>query len=294
MKVGVVDIGTNSMRLLITDGVTESGRWVEGTGLGRGVDSSGELSEEAMERTLVVLGRFGLQMTALGVEKRYAMATSATRDASNREEFLDRAEKALGVRPEVISGAKEGLLSFDGAEADFFVADPVLVSDIGGGSTELVTYDEVMSIQMGSVRLADRMSSVYPLPERDYEKAMEMAWAPFRGIDLDFVATHIGVAGTWTSLAAIVQDLARYEPAKVHGYWLDIYDLDGVVDTLCDMTLEEIEAIPSLDPKRAPVIRAGAMVAHAVAGSIGLDATLISVKDSLDGAALDLLGLTLD
>jgi exopolyphosphatase/guanosine-5'-triphosphate,3'-diphosphate pyrophosphatase len=294
MKVGVVDVGTNSVRLLITDGVTEFGRWVEVTGLGRGVDSTGRLSEDAMDRTVPVLGKFGLQMTTLGVEKRYAMATSACRDASNRDELLDRAEKALGVRPEVISAAKEGLLSFDGAEADFAVDDPILVSDIGGGSTELVINDEVLSIQMGSVRLTDRMSPVYPLPERAYEEAMEMAWAPFQGIDFDFVATHIGVAATWTSLAAIAQDLPRYEPSEVHGYWLDTFDLDELVDMLCDMTLEEIEAIPSLDPRRAPVIRAGAMVAHAVAGRIGLDATLISVKDSLDGAALDLLGLTLD
>jgi exopolyphosphatase/guanosine-5'-triphosphate,3'-diphosphate pyrophosphatase len=282
------------MRLLITDGVTEFGRWVEVTGLGRGVDATGRLSEDAMDRTLAALRKFGLQMTTLGVEKRYAMATSASRDASNRDEFLDRAEQALGVRPEVISAAREGRLSFDGAEADFAVDDPILVSDIGGGSTELVIHDEVMSIQMGSVRLADRMSSLYPLPEREWEKAMEMARAPFQGIGFDFVATHIGVAGTWTSLAAIAQDLPRDEPSKVHGFWLDTFGLDELVDSLCAMTLEEIEAIPSLDARRAPVIRAGAMVAHAVAGSIGLDATLISLKDSLDGAALDLLGLTFD
>jgi exopolyphosphatase/guanosine-5'-triphosphate,3'-diphosphate pyrophosphatase len=294
VKVGVVDIGTNSMRLLITDGVTEFGRWVEVTGLGRGVDASGQLSEDAMERTLAVLRRFGSHMTALDVEKRYAMATSATREASNRVEFLDRAEQALSVRPEVISGTREGLLSFDGAEADFVVDEPIVVSDIGGGSTELAMYDEIMSIWMGSVRLTDRMSSAYPLPVPEFEEAMEMAQTPFRGIDFDFVATHIGVAGTWTSLAAIAQDLPRYESSKVHGSWLDTLELDRVLDMLCGMTLGEIEAIPSLDPNRAPVIRAGAMVAHAVAGSIGLDTTLISVKDSLDGAALELLGLTLD
>jgi exopolyphosphatase/guanosine-5'-triphosphate,3'-diphosphate pyrophosphatase len=247
-----------------------------------------------MERTLAVLRRFGSHMTALDVEKRYAMATSATREASNRVEFLDRAEQALSVRPEVISGTREGLLSFDCAEADFVVDEPIVVSDIGGGSTELAIYDEIMSIWMGSVRLTDRMSSAYPLPVPEFEEAMEMAQTPFRGIDFDFVATHIGVAGTWTSLAAIAQDLPRYESSKVHGYWLDTLELDRVVDMLCGMTLGEIEAIPSLDPNRAPVIRAGAMVAHAVAGSIGLDTTLISVKDSLDGAALELLGLTLD
>jgi exopolyphosphatase/guanosine-5'-triphosphate,3'-diphosphate pyrophosphatase len=274
--------------------VTEDGRWVEVTGLGRGVDRTGLLSEEAMDRALEVLREFGVQMTERGVDKRYAMATSATRDASNREEFIDRAERVLGVRPEVITGVREGLLSFDGAEADFLVDDPVLVSDIGGGSTELVMYDEVVSVEMGSVRLTDRMSSTYPLPDRDYEEAMEMARSAFDGIDFDLVATHIGVAGTWTSLAAIAQDLPRYQRSKVHGYQFETLVLDDVVETLCGMALAEIASIPSLDPKRAPVIRAGAMIAHAVVGSIGLDATLISVKDSLDGAALELLGLTLD
>ena len=291
MRVGVVDIGTNSMRLLVTDGVEDVGRWVEVTGLGRGVDATGRLSEEAVERTLPVLGRFGKQMSVLGVERRHAIATSATRDASNREEFLEQAEKMLGVRPEVISGGREGVLSFDGATSDFPVDEPILVSDIGGGSTEMVIYDEGLSIDMGSVRLTDRMSSTHPLPEGEWEKSTEMAWAAFSGLDFGEVATHIGVAGTWTSLAAIAQDLPRFEPAKVHGWWFDSLELDRVVDLLCDMTLDEIKAIPSMDPNRAPVIRAGAIVAHVVVGTLNVDSTLISVKDSLDGVAMELLAL---
>lgn len=292
MRVGVVDIGTNSMRLLVTDGSKELGRWVEVTGLGRGVDREGELSAEAVGRTLPVLEGFGRRMTALGVETRYAMATSATREASNRDAFLDRAAAVLGVRPEVISGGREGILAFDGATADFSVEPPVWVSDIGGGSTEIVMYDDGFSIEMGSVRLTDRMPPVYPLPDHDREKAMETAWAALTGYEFGEVGTHIGVAGTWTSLAAIAQDLPAYDLEKVHGYWLDSHDLEGLVAALCDMTLEETEAIPSLDPKRAPVIRAGAIVAHAVVAALDVDSTLISVKDTLDGAALELLDVT--
>lgn len=292
VRVGVVDIGTNSMRLLITDGYVESGRWVEVTGLGKGVDASGKLGEQAVDRTIEVLRRFGEVMDRERVERRAAMATSATRDAENREEFLGRAESVLGVRPEIISGGREGILAFDGATADFLVAEPVRVSDIGGGSTEIVMCDEGPSIQMGSVRLTDRMSSAYPLPENDHEEAMGLASSAFQEFDFGDVATHIGVAGTWTSLAAIAQGLPEYDPAKVHGCWLDTRDLAGVVDLLCGMTLEGIEAIPSLDPKRAPVIRAGAIVAHAVVGVLGVDTTLISVKDTLDGLAMELLGLT--
>ncbi|MFP4553293.1 MAG: exopolyphosphatase [Actinomycetota bacterium] len=292
VRVGVVDIGTNSMRLLITDGVHEVGRWVEVTGLGKGVDATGKLDGEAVERTVDVLRRFGEIMDRRRVERRAAMATSASRDAENREEFLERAESALRVRPEVISGGREGILAFDGATADFLLEEPIWVSDIGGGSTEIVMYDDGFSIQMGSVRLTDRMSSTYPLPDEDYEAAMKLAWSAFQGLQFGEVATHVGVAGTWTSLAAIAQDLPAYDPVKVHGFWLDTLDLDGVVDLLCGMTLEEIAAIPSLDPKRAPVIRAGAMVAHAVVGALGVDTTLISVKDTLDGLAMELLGLT--
>jgi exopolyphosphatase/guanosine-5'-triphosphate,3'-diphosphate pyrophosphatase len=291
MRVGVVDIGTNSMRLLITDDVAEIGRWVEVTGLGAGVDTTGELSVDGIDRTLQVLKRFGTQMTVLAVEKRYAMATSATRDASNREEFLDLAEMALGTRPEVISGAREGILAFDGATADVLLEEPVVVSDIGGGSTEVVTHDTVTSVDMGSVRLTDRMSRVYPLPEWEFDRAVDMVWAAFEGIDCGPIATHIGVAATWTSLAAISQDLPRYDRRKVHGYWLTNEDLDSVVDRLCDLSFEELRRIPSLDPKRAPVIRAGALVALAVTGVLGTAETLISVKDSLDGAAFELLGL---
>jgi len=292
MRVGVVDIGTNSMRLLVTDGVQELGRWVEVTGLGRGLDTTGKLSDEAIERTLPTLERFGTQMTALGVEARYAMATSATRDASNRKAFLNRVEAVLGVRPEVISGGREGILAFDGATADFSVEAPVWVSDIGGGSTEIVMYDDGFSIQMGSVRLTDRMPPVYPLPKHDREEAMATARVAFAGYEFGRVASHIGVAGTWTSLAAIVQDLPIYHPAAVHGYWLDTHELDRLVGVLCSMTLGETEAIPSLDPKRAPVIRAGAIVARAVVGALDVDSTLISVKDTLDGAALELLDVT--
>lgn len=292
MRVGVVDIGTNSMRLLITDGRVETGRWVEITGLGKGLDASGRLGGEAVDRTLEVLREFGERMDREDVERRAAIATSATRDAANRDEFLDRAASVLGVRPEVISGGREGILAFDGATADFVLDGQVWVSDVGGGSTEIVMYDDGFSIQMGSVRLTDRMSSTYPLPDRDYEEAMELSRSAFQGFDFGEVATHIGVAGTWTSLAAIAQELPGYDPAKVHGYWLDTLDLDAVVDRLCGMTLEEIESIPSLDPKRAPVIRAGAMVAHAVVEVLGVDTTLISVKDTLDGLAAELLGLT--
>lgn len=292
MKVGVVDIGTNSMRLLVTDGVEESGRWVEVTGLGRGLEASGRLSAEAIERTIPALADFGERMDTMGVERRAAIATSATRDASNREEFLDRAEQALGVRPEVISGGREGILSFDGATADFEENDPTWVSDIGGGSTEIFSYDEGGSVQMGSVRLSDRLSAPFPLPGPDRRRANQMARRAFSPYAFGEVVTHIGVAGTWTSLAAIAADLPAYDDRAVHGYVLDSRALAEVVGYLCGLTLEETAAIPSMDPKRAPVIRCGAIIALAVTRALRVEETVVSVKDSLDGLAMELLDVT--
>jgi len=292
MRVGVVDIGTNSMRLLITDDEEEVGRWVEVTGLGRGVDRTGRLSEDAMAQTLEALEVFGERMTALGVEARAAVATSATRDASNRKVFLDRAELALGVRPEVISGGREGILSFDGATADFDVNEPIWVSDIGGGSTEIVMYDDGFSLQMGSVRLSDRLAAGFPLTSAEYRRATHMAISALSQLDFGEVGTHIGTAGTWTSLAAIAQELPGYDGESVHGYRLDNRELDALVDYLCGITLEETAAIPSLDPRRAPVIRCGAIVARAVVDVLGVETTVVSLKDSLDGLAKELRALT--
>lgn len=289
VKVGVVDIGTNSMRLLIMDGADVAGRWVEVTGLGQGVDLSGVLSPAAIDRTVIALESFGDRMTTAGVETRAGIATSATRDAANRDEFLDLAERALGVRPEVISGGREGVLSFYGATVDFDVEDPVWVSDIGGGSTEIVKHDDGFSLQVGSVRLTERLRAGFPLTASELRRARHLAAVSLTGYLFGEVATHIGVAGTWTSLAAISLDLDSYADEAVHGHVLSTTELDRLVEYLAGLTLEETEAIPSLDPRRAPVIRCGAIVAATVVDVLGVDTTLISVKDSLDGLAAELL-----
>lgn len=291
MIVGVVDIGTNSIRLLITDGVQEMGRWVEITGLGRGVDSSQRLDDGPMEATVQVLHRYGRLMDEAGVEKRVALATSASRDAANREDFFDRAQVAIGVRPELISGGREAILAFDGATSDLEVEDPVVVSDIGGGSTELVTYDSGISVEIGSVRLTERY-----LPDRPPTQAqMARSWAHLRSLFSEVqrrhFETHVGVAGTWTSLAAMAQELPAYDRSAVHGYRLTSDQLDRLVGRLSRMTVEETAAIPSLDPRRAPVILAGALVAVVVAETVGVEETSISERDLLDGAARELLDL---
>jgi len=290
VRVGVVDIGTNSMRLLVTDGTEEIGRWVEVTGLGRGVDRAGALSGEGIEESLAALARFGAEMDRTEVEKREAIATSASRDATNREVFFDLAEPALGVRPRLITGDEEARLAFAGATYQVDAAAPIVVSDIGGGSTEFVTADGEVSVEIGSVRLTEREIPTRPARSTELEAARAVVAGLFSDVDLE-PGTLIGVAGTWTSLAAIAQGLPEYMRDRVHHYRMSRGALADTVDALSPMTLAETKAIPALDPKRAPVILGGALVAEGVMDILGVDEVVVSEHDSLDGVAMELLAL---
>ena len=290
VRVGVVDIGTNSMRLLITDVTEEIGRWVEVTGLGRGVDRSSVLSVEGIEQSLAALARFGAEMDRGQVDKREAIATSASRDAANREAFFDLAESALGVRPRLITGEEEARLSFSGATHQVDATAPIVVSDIGGGSTEFVTVEGEVSVDIGSVRLTERAIPTRPAPSTELEAARSVVAGLFSDVDLE-TGTLIGVAGTWTSVAAIAQGLPAYMRDRVHGHRMSRESLAATVDSLASMTLAETAAIPALDPKRAPVILGGALVGEGVMDVLGIDEVMISEHDSLDGVAMRLLAI---
>lgn len=290
MKVGVVDIGTNSIRLLITDGVEESGRWVEVTGLGKGLDQTGRLSPSAMDATTEVLERYGSLLDQKGAGRRLAIATSASRDALNRDEFLDRCQRALGVRPTLISGHEEARLAYEGATAGLEVEAPLVVSDIGGGSTEFVWAGGEVSVDIGSVRLTDRVLDERPAADEDVSEARALVRLMFEEVS-GIAGELAGVAGTWTSLAAIDQNLGAYDREKVHGHVLTRAAVEGLVSRLSGLTMEETASIPSLDPKRAPVILSGAVVAAGVMECLEADRATVSESDTLDGAARRLLAL---
>lgn len=291
MKVGVVDIGTNSMRMLITDGVSDEGRWVEVTGLGRGVDASGRLSDEAIDATIEVLSEFGRIMDEGSVQKRRAIATSASRDATNRDEFFDRVRGVLGVTPELISGEEEGGLAFLGATSDLEFTSPAVVSDIGGGSTEFVSEGMARSIDIGSVRLTDRTLRNRPPTEGEMSRSRALLAELFAEIERTDWRTLIGVGGTWTSLAAMIHEVVPYEHDEIHGSEVTAAEVSDLVSRLAELTVEETAALPGLHPKRAPVILAGAMVASAVMETVGLETTIVSERDTLDGAAAELMGI---
>ncbi|MGH8935785.1 MAG: exopolyphosphatase [Acidimicrobiia bacterium] len=298
MRVAAVDIGTNSVRLLVAG---PGRRWLERrvrvVRLGEGVDETGRLAEAAITRAVSVLEEYGEAIRRWDVKRAEAVATSALRDAENREEFLALAERALGVRPEVIDGAEEASLAFRGALAGLAGhPPPFLVVDVGGGSTEFVfgsgSPEYSLSIDIGSVRLTERALPDRPAPQGRLETARRLVGELFAGLELPgSPATVVGVAGTFTSLAAIALELSEYDPQAVHGTRLSAEQLAGLVDRLAAMTVEETAAIPSLDPARAPVLLGGAVVAQGALRRAGAAQVVVSESDLLDGVASGLLGI---
>lgn len=285
MRRGAVDIGTNSVRLLIVDdGGSEITRRQVVTGLGRGASSDGDLATESIARTLAVLGEFAVVLAEENVNRRRAVATAATRDAPNRQAFVDQAEAVLAAPIEVISGQLEAELAFAGATAGL-TAGPYLVVDIGGGSTEFVTEASAVSIDIGSVRLSERALGDRPVAFDQLEMAARMVEELFTAVTVPAAPfTALGVAGTWTSLAAIVKESSE----SVHGQVLRRFDLDHLVGRLAALTVEETAALPGLDPARAPVILGGAVVARESLRRLAATEITVSELDLLDGVVAGL------
>lgn len=298
MRVAAVDVGTNSVRLLVVEaaeeGVVEVERRTIITRLGEGVDSTERLAPAAIARTLAALAAYRERLTSLDVDVVRVVATSACRDAANRDQFLAPAAEVLEVQPEVISGEVEAGLAFRGAISGVDEPPPWLVVDVGGGSTEFVYGEEapgyLVSVDVGSVRLTERAVPDRPAPPAQVEAARREVVRDLRGVQLPAPPrTPIGVAGTFTSLAAFALDLPAYDPERVHGSRLTAPICDRLVDRLAAMTVAETAAIPSLDPARAPVLLGGAIVVAAVLRELRLPELLVSEHDLLDGVALGLL-----
>lgn len=292
-RAAAVDIGTNSTRLLIAEArgsrLTDIARIDTVTGLGRGVDASGRLSGEAIARTVRVLASYGRRIEEAGVRNARAVATSASRDAANRDRFLAAARQALGFRPEIISGDEEAALVFAGATAG--LADPggAVVIDIGGGSTEIVTGVGGVSTDIGSIRLTERRLPDHPArPEhlaasrREARRVLSAAETPRR-------SRGMGTAGTWTTLAVLSLGLDAYDPDVLEGATLSLADLEGMVAWLASLTLEEKRAIPGLHPMRAPIILGGAIVAETSLRVLNLEEVTVTGHDLLDGVCRRLL-----
>ena len=291
-RFAAVDIGTNSTRLLIADvdreGVVDVERIEQVTGLGRDSSRSGRLTAGAIERTTRVLAGYGRRIRSAGASKARAVATAATRDAINRQEFLEAARESLGFRPDVIGGEEEAALCFRGATARSGARGETVVVDIGGGSTEIVTEHGGISVNIGSIRLTERCLPAHPAGPGHLAGARAAATEALRPADPGGRKHGLGTAGTWTSLAAIRRPTEPYRPEAVEGATLTLSDLEELVNWLGTLTLDQKQAIPGLDPMRAPVILGGAIVAEAALQVLDLDRITVTGYDILDGVCLAL------
>jgi exopolyphosphatase/guanosine-5'-triphosphate,3'-diphosphate pyrophosphatase len=304
-RVGAVDLGTNSIRLLVAsagptqdEGVEEFARDMVITRIGQGVDRTGRIDPEALARTLDVLERYCRRARVLHAERIRVSATAAVREASNRDELETSVRTHAGSELEIISGEREAALSFLGATNGLDAPAPFLMLDIGGGSTEFAVGTEQpeasISTPMGSVRLTERLIRADPPPAEDLVAVRKAV----RGI-LDDVErsvpgwtgrTLVAVAGTPTTIQAISLGLPFYDPEAIHRSWLSVGEAERVLAELARMTTDERSAIPVMAPGRADVIVAGTVILVEVMRRFGFEGALVSETDILDGLALELLG----
>lgn len=297
MTVGAVDVGTNSVRLLVLDGTTTLAREVTTTRLGAGVDRTGRLDPGAVERTLSCLASYREVLDRHGVARARAVGTSVLRDVADSEPFLAAAEAALGVAVEVLAGEEEARLSFAGATAGLDSAGgPFLVLDIGGGSTELSVGsgepDGVASMDVGSVRLTEAELHHDPPQPEELANAIGVVQDRLDDVlrELPAVAearTLIGVAGTIVSVAAV--ELGRYERDAVHHFVLSRDAAEDVFRTLATEPLADRIHNPGLQRERADIIVGGACILVAVMRTLRARQLLVSETDLLDAVALQLV-----
>lgn len=279
--VGAVDLGTNSTRLLIHGEKAEVMRRTVVTGLGRGSSVTGRLAPDGRRATLETLAEFGELLATIGVDLVRAVMTAVGRDATDTDEFLAEAEARLGTRPEVISGEEEARLSYRGATAELPDGRWTVV-DIGGGSTEVVTEARGRSLEIGSVKVTDRF--LLDRPVADADLAAARAWvSAILGPVSATGGGVVGVAGTWTSMAAISHAADSPDPPVVHHSRIDRGTLERWVSRLARMSVSDTARLPGLDPARAPVILGGAIVAEAALAALSIDSCLVSEHDLLDG-----------
>lgn len=306
MRVAAIDCGTNSLRLLIADVDTAAGtvrdlvRDMEIVRLGEGIDRTRRFSAAALDRTLAACRDYARRIDSLDVEKLRFVATSASRDATNRDEFFNGVRAVLGVDVEVVTGNEEAALSFAGATQELLankeVAPPYLVVDIGGGSTEFVlgstAVDAAHSVDVGCVRLAERHLHSDPATAEeiraaraDVERALDLVE---ESVPLEAASTLVGLAGSVTTVAALALELPEYDPLRIHHSRVAASSVHEITSRLLSMSLAERKALPVMHPGRADVIAAGALVLDTIMRRVEAADVVVSEHDILDGIALSI------
>ena len=294
-----IDCGTNSTRLLVSgDGRRTIERLMVITRLGAGVDATGRLAPDAIQRTVDVLQRYRDVMDHHGVEGVRMTATSAARDASNRDEFFDAAERVVGVRPELLGGDEEGRLSFRGATAELDPSDgPFLVVDIGGGSTEFAVGttepDGVISVDMGCVRITEKFLHSDPPSPEELSQAISVIHAYLDDVTREVPATLdaarlVGLAGTVSTMAAVEIGLAEYDRDRIHHFVLTHEAAEDVFRTLALEKRADRVHNPGLEEARADVIVGGAAILVTIMRHFDFAECLVSEADILDGLVMSI------
>jgi exopolyphosphatase / guanosine-5'-triphosphate,3'-diphosphate pyrophosphatase len=306
VRVAALDCGTHSLRLLIADVDPEIGtltdvvRRMQVVRLGQGVDAQGAFAPEAIARAVAATAEYRALIDEHGATIVRMVATSAARDAANRAEFVAAIAEVLGVEPDIISGSEEAALSFAGATRSLGLGktSPVLVCDIGGGSTELVLGDHAFvqaarSVDVGCVRMTERhvFHEVMTADERaaitaDVDRALDLVHDV---VPWEQASAIVCVAGTATTIAGLHLGLAAYDPQAINAAVVSTESLRQISDMLCGATTVEKAALPVMHPGRVAVIAAGSVVLERVLERVGLDEFIASEHDILDGIALALV-----
>ena len=307
-RVAAVDCGTNSIRLLVADidpdagTLTDVDRRMEIVRLGEGVDATGRLAPEALARTFAACDTFAAVVRDTGAERVRFVATSASRDVENRDEFVAGVRERFGVEPEVVTGDEEAALSFAGATRELVATDlaqPFLVVDIGGGSTELVlggtSVEAARSVDVGCVRMTERhlhddppTAAQISAARADIDKAISLA---AETVPLERAATLVGLAGSVTTVAAMALDLPTYDRDRIHHAQIPAAHVHRVARTLLAMRRAERASLPFMHPGRVDVIAAGALILSALLHHVEADVVVVSEHDILDGIAWSLVDL---
>lgn len=297
--VAVVELGSNSVKLLVTSAAGDLAQLTRVTRLGAGVDRTGALDDAAIERTLSAFAEFRRELDRFPIASTRVIATSACRDASNRDDFFDRGLAVLGTRPELLSGTDEGRLAYAGARAALGpLNEPVLVIDIGGGSTEFMVghrdLDGVMSIDVGAGRMTERELHSDPPHPAELSNAIGYVSDHVDDVIRELpgvvdAETVVGVGGTVKVAAAIDLGLAEYDPSVVHGFRFGRDAVEDVFRTLATEALADRVHNPGLPRDRAEIIVGGCCVLVAILRRLQVPELIVSSRGVLDGAAAMLL-----
>ena len=296
MKIGTIDIGTNSMRLLIADynngKIENRKKYVNTTRIGQGVDKEGHISEEALQRNINALEEFANICKVEECQAIYCMGTSALRDSKNGNVFVNRAKQKTNINVEIISGNEESNLGFMGVLEGLDTDEQILVIDIGGGSTEFIVGDIegikfAKSENVGALRMTEKFLAKDPIDANEFSNMSKFIYSEIKDT-IDYIKSKqikkiVGIGGTITSLSAMNQELEVYSMEKIHNSEVSIKNIKDILQNLKQMTLNDKKTLKGLQPKRADIITAGVEILNIIMENLEIEKIIVSEYDNLEG-----------